>query len=155
MPSTGSASSAPLAGVTVVALEQAVSAPMCSRTLADFGARVIKVESPHGGDLARSLDTVVNGLAAHFVWVNRGKESVTLDLKTPQGMDILFRLIETADVLLSNLAPGAGLASVRSSSRRGSRTSSPSRSTDMDEADRSRTSGLTTYWCKRSQAHAP
>jgi crotonobetainyl-CoA:carnitine CoA-transferase CaiB-like acyl-CoA transferase len=107
MPSTGSASSAPLAGVTVVALEQAVSAPMCSRTLADFGARVIKVESPHGGDLARSLDTVVNGLAAHFVWVNRGKESVTLDLKTPQGMDILFRLIETADVLLSNLAPGA------------------------------------------------
>ena len=62
---------------------------MCSRTLADFGARVIKLESPTGGDLARSLDTVVNGLAAHFVWVNRGKESVTLDLKTPQGMHIL------------------------------------------------------------------
>ena len=80
---------------------------MCSRTLADFGARVIKVETPHGGDLARSLDSVVNGLAAHFVWVNRGKESVTLDLKTPQGIDILHRLLETADVWVSNLAPGA------------------------------------------------
>jgi len=75
LPSADLAPCAPLAGVTVVALEQAVSAPMCTRTLADFGARVIKVESPHGGDLSRSLDTVVNGLAAHFVWVNRGKES--------------------------------------------------------------------------------
>lgn len=80
---------------------------MCTRTLADFGARVIKVESPHGGDLSRSLDTVVNGLAAHFVWVNRGKESVALDLKASRGIDILYRLLETADVLVSNLAPGA------------------------------------------------
>ncbi|HEU4362862.1 MAG TPA: CaiB/BaiF CoA-transferase family protein [Mycobacterium sp.] len=98
---------APLAGVTVVALEQAVSAPMCTRALADFGARVIKVENPDGGDFARHYDDVVNGLAAHFVWVNRGKESVTLDLKTVEGLDILNRLLDGADVLVSNLAPGS------------------------------------------------
>lgn len=103
----GPSSSAPLTGITVVALEQAVSAPMCSRTLADFGARVIKIESPDSGDLARGLDNVVNGLASHFVWVNRGKESLTLDLKTPQGMEILDRLLGRSDVLVSNLAPGA------------------------------------------------
>jgi itaconate CoA-transferase len=97
----------PLAGITVVALEQAVSAPMCSRVLADFGARVIKVENPQGGDFARHYDDVVNGLAAHFVWANRGKESVTLDLKTAAGLDILHRLIDLADVLVSNLAPGS------------------------------------------------
>ncbi|MGW4477671.1 CaiB/BaiF CoA transferase family protein [Rhodococcus triatomae] len=98
---------APLAGVTVVALEQAVSAPMCTRTLADFGARVIKVENPKGGDFARDYDDVVNGMAAHFVWVNRGKESVTLDLKSQDGIDLLHRLLDGADVLVSNLAPGA------------------------------------------------
>lgn len=98
---------APLAGITVVALEQAVSAPMCTRVLADFGARVIKVENPHGGDFARHYDDVVNGLGAHFVWANRGKESVTLDLKTPAGVDILHRLLDHADVLVSNLAPGS------------------------------------------------
>jgi itaconate CoA-transferase len=98
---------APLAGVTVVALEQAVSAPMCTRALADFGARVIKVENPDGGDFARHYDDVVNGLAAHFVWVNRGKESVALDLKSPEGLDILHRLLGGADVLVSNLAPGS------------------------------------------------
>ena len=101
---------APLAGVTVVALEQAVSAPMCTRALADFGARVIKVENPVGGDFARHYDDVVNGpggLAAHFVWVNRNKESVALDLKAPEGIDILHRLLERADVLVSNLAPGS------------------------------------------------
>jgi crotonobetainyl-CoA:carnitine CoA-transferase CaiB-like acyl-CoA transferase len=97
----------PLAGITVVALEQAVSAPMCSRVLADFGARVIKVENPDGGDFARHYDDVVNGLAAHFVWANRGKESVTLDLKTEAGLDILHRLLDRADVLVSNLAPGS------------------------------------------------
>jgi len=96
-----------LAGVTVVALEQAVSAPMCTRTLADFGARVIKVENPAGGDFARHYDDVVNGLAAHFVWANRNKESVALDLKSPEGLDILHRLLERADVLVSNLAPGS------------------------------------------------
>ncbi|MEU4650267.1 CaiB/BaiF CoA transferase family protein [Nocardia fluminea] len=98
---------APLAGVTVVTLEQAVSAPMCTRTLADFGARVIKIENPDGGDFARHYDDVVHGQAAHFVWVNRGKESVALDLKTPDGLRLLHRLLERADVLVSNLAPGA------------------------------------------------
>lgn len=97
----------PLAGVTVVALEQAVSAPMCTRTLGDFGARVIKVEHPGGGDFARYYDDVVHGLAAHFVWVNRGKESVALDLKTDAGMAVLHRLLDRADVLVSNLAPGS------------------------------------------------
>ena len=97
----------PLAGITVVALEQAVSAPMCTRVLADFGARVIKVENPKGGDFARHYDDVVNGLAAHFVWANRGKESVTLDLKTDAGLDLLHRLLDRADVLVSNLAPGS------------------------------------------------
>ena len=101
------AGAAPLAGITVVTLEQAVSAPMCTRTLADFGARVIKVENPNGGDFARHYDDVVNGLAAHFVWVNRGKESVTLDLKSPDGIELLHRLLDRADVLVSNLAPGA------------------------------------------------
>ena len=98
---------APLSGVTVIALEQAVSAPMCTRTLADFGARVIKVENPNGGDFARDYDDVVNGQAAHFVWANRGKESVTLDLKTDDGLAVLHRLLDRADVLVSNLAPGA------------------------------------------------
>jgi crotonobetainyl-CoA:carnitine CoA-transferase CaiB-like acyl-CoA transferase len=98
---------APLSGITVVALEQAVSAPMCTRTLADFGARVIKVERPNGGDFARHYDGVVNGLAAHFVWCNRNKESVTVDLKTNEGQVILHRLLDRADVLVSNLAPGS------------------------------------------------
>lgn len=96
----------PLAGITVVALEQAVSAPMCTRTLGDLGARVIKVENPVGGDFTRGYDDVVNGLAAHFVWVNRGKESVTIDLKSAAGMAVLHRLLDRADVLVSNLAPG-------------------------------------------------
>jgi itaconate CoA-transferase len=97
----------PLAGITVVALEQAVSAPLATRTLADLGARVIKVENPRGGDFARHYDDVVNGMAAHFVWVNRGKESITLDLKDPRGLDVLHRLLARADALVSNLAPGA------------------------------------------------
>lgn len=98
---------APLAGVTVVALEQAVSAPMCTRVLADFGARVIKIENPAGGDFARHYDDVVNGLAAHFVWANRNKESVALDLKSAAGLDVLHRLLDRADALVSNLAPGS------------------------------------------------
>ncbi len=97
----------PLAGVLVVALEQAVSAPLASRTLADLGARVVKVENPRGGDMARHYDDVVEGSAAHFVWVNRGKESVTLDLKDPRGLDLLHRLLDRADALVTNLAPGA------------------------------------------------
>lgn len=97
----------PLAGITVIAMEQAVSAPMCTRVLADFGARVIKIENPKGGDFARDYDDVVNGLAAHFVWANRGKQSVTLNLKSPAGMDVLHRLLAGADAFVSNLAPGA------------------------------------------------
>jgi crotonobetainyl-CoA:carnitine CoA-transferase CaiB-like acyl-CoA transferase len=100
-------SQGPLTGITVVALEQAVSAPMCTRVLADFGARVIKVENPNGGDFARHYDDVVNGLGAHFVWANRGKESVALNLKTDAGLEILHRLLERADALVSNLAPGS------------------------------------------------
>ncbi|WP_082949454.1 CaiB/BaiF CoA transferase family protein [Mycolicibacterium celeriflavum] len=100
----------PLSGVTVVAMEQAVAAPMCTRVLADFGARVIKIENPNGGDFARDYDDVVNGpggLAAHFVWCNRGKESVTLNTKAPEGMELLHRLLDRADAFVSNLAPGA------------------------------------------------
>jgi len=104
------AGAAPLAGVTVVAMEQAVAAPICTRVLADFGARVIKIENPNGGDFARDYDDVVNGpdgLAAHFVWCNRGKESVTLNTKSPAGMDILHQLLDRADAFVSNLAPGS------------------------------------------------
>ncbi|GAA2556775.1 CaiB/BaiF CoA-transferase family protein [Mycolicibacterium diernhoferi] len=97
----------PLAGITVIAMEQAVSAPMCTRVLADFGARVIKIENPKGGDFARDYDDVVLGQAAHFVWANRGKESVTLNLKSPAGMEVLHRLLDGADAFVSNLAPGA------------------------------------------------
>ena len=100
----------PLSGITVVTLEQAVSAPMCTRVLSDFGARVIKVENPKGGDFARYYDDVVlgpGGLAAHFVWCNRNKESVAIDLKSAEGVDLLHRLLDGADVLVSNLAPGS------------------------------------------------
>lgn len=97
----------PLAGITVITLEQAVSAPMCTRALADFGARVIKIEHPVGGDFARYYDDVVHGQAAHFVWVNRGKESVAVDVKSAEGAELLHRLLLDADVLVSNLAPGA------------------------------------------------
>ncbi|PRC41345.1 formyl-CoA transferase [Mycobacterium sp. ITM-2017-0098] len=103
-------SAGPLSGVTVVAMEQAVAAPMCTRVLADFGARIIKVENPNGGDFARAYDDVVNGpdgLAAHFVWCNRGKESVTLNTKSPAGVELLHRLLDRADAFVSNLAPGA------------------------------------------------
>lgn len=99
--------SLPLSGITVIAMEQAVSAPMCTRVLADFGARVIKIENPNGGDFARDYDDVVLGQAAHFVWANRGKQSVTLNLKSPAGMDVLHRLLDGADAFVSNLAPGA------------------------------------------------
>ncbi|MGW0463508.1 CaiB/BaiF CoA transferase family protein [Streptomyces tendae] len=97
----------PLRGVTVVALEQAIAAPYASRQLADLGARVIKVERPGTGDFARAYDTRVRGLSSHFVWVNRNKESLTLDFKSPRGLELLRRLIADADVFLQNLAPGA------------------------------------------------
>ncbi len=97
----------PLDGVTVVALEQAVAAPLATRSLADLGARVIKVERVDGGDLARGYDHVVHGTGAHFVWLNRGKESLAVDLKSDSGRDVVRRLIARADVFIQNLAPGA------------------------------------------------
>jgi itaconate CoA-transferase len=97
----------PLEGITVVSVEQAVAAPMASRHLADLGARVIKVERPGGGDFAREQDTTVNGQSSHFVWNNRNKESITLDLKDRADLLVLEQLIAGADVFLQNLAPGA------------------------------------------------
>src|SRR3972149_502091 len=97
----------PLEGIPVVALEQAVAAPFATRQLADLGARVIKIERPGGGDFARDYDQSVKGMAAHFVWLNRSKESLTLDVKHPQAQEILARLLATADVFIQNLAPGA------------------------------------------------
>jgi itaconate CoA-transferase len=93
--------------MTVVAVEQAVSAPFASRQLADLGARVIKIERPGVGDFARGYDETVKGLASYFVWCNRSKESLTLDLKRPEAADVLARLIARADVFMHNLAPGA------------------------------------------------
>lgn len=93
--------------ITVVTLEQAIAAPFCTRQLADLGARVIKVERPGAGDFARGYDERVRGLASHFVWTNRSKESLTLDIKHPEAGDILHRLLNAADVLVQNLAPGA------------------------------------------------
>nr|WP_308291360.1 CaiB/BaiF CoA-transferase family protein [Amycolatopsis magusensis] len=93
--------------MTVVSLEQAIAAPYASRHLADLGARVIKVERPGAGDFARAYDTRVNGLSSHFVWVNRNKESLTLDIKKPRGKEVLRRLLADADVFIQNLAPGA------------------------------------------------
>ncbi len=97
----------PLEGITVVSLEHAIAAPFATRQLADLGARVIKVERPGKGDFARGYDERVNGLASHFVWTNRSKESVALDLKSEQGQEALRRLVARADVLVQNLAPGA------------------------------------------------
>src|ERR1700758_3751800 len=98
--------SGPLDGVTVIALEQAVSAPFASRHLGDMGARVIKVERVGEGDFARGYDTEVRGMASHFVWVNRNKESLALDFKSAAGREILEELISGADVVVQNLAPG-------------------------------------------------
>lgn len=97
----------PLAGITVVSLEQAIAAPFCTRQLADLGARVIKVERPGVGDFARQYDDRVNGMSSHFVWTNRSKESLALDLKNKQDHAILMKLLEQADILVQNLAPGA------------------------------------------------
>ena len=97
----------PLDGITVVALEHVIAAPFCTRQLADLGARIIKIERPGGGDFARGYDTQVEGLSSHFVWVNRSKESLTLDLKQDSAIAILKSLLKTADVFIQNLAPGA------------------------------------------------
>lgn len=105
-PTPAASTDGPLAGVTVVALEQAVAAPFATRQLADLGARVIKIER-QTGDLARGYDRTVKGLSSHFVWLNRGKESMVLDVRSARGNDILRRLVDRADVLVQNLAPGA------------------------------------------------
>ncbi len=97
----------PLRGITVVGLEQAVAAPFATRQLADLGARVIKIERPGSGDFARGYDATVHGLSSYFVWLNRSKESLTLDLKKPGGADVLDRLLGRADVFVQNVAPGA------------------------------------------------
>src|ERR1700716_3845736 len=97
----------PLDGITVIALEHAIAGPFCTRQLADLGARVIKVERPGVGDFARAYDERVRGQASHFVWTNRSKESLTLDLKHAKAPVILQRLLARTDVLVQNLAPGA------------------------------------------------
>jgi itaconate CoA-transferase len=114
----------PLDGLRVVALEQAVSAPFCSRQLADMGADVIKIERPDGGDFARGYDSALHGLSTYFAWLNRGKRSVVLDLKSHQGRETLRTLLARADVFVHNLAPGAverlgfGEAALRERNRR-------------------------------------
>lgn len=97
----------PLDGITVVSVEQAVAAPFATRQLADLGARVIKIERPDGGDFARAYDTTVKGLSSYFVWLNRSKESLTLDLKHSEAAAVLEALVARADVFVQNLAPGA------------------------------------------------
>lgn len=97
----------PLEGITVVTLEHAIAAPFCTRQLADLGARVVKIERPGVGDFARAYDERVRGMSSHFVWTNRSKESLTLDLKHPEAKPVLEKLLERADVLVQNLAPGA------------------------------------------------
>lgn len=97
----------PLDGVKIISLEHAIAAPFCTRQLADLGARVIKIERPNVGDFARAYDNRVDGMSSHFVWTNRSKESLTLDLKDPEGLEVVYKLLEDADVLIQNLAPGA------------------------------------------------
>ncbi|GDY60090.1 CoA transferase [Streptomyces violaceusniger] len=104
---TSDHSAGPLSGLVVVSLEQAVAAPFATRQLADLGARVIKIERPGSGDLARGYDRTVRGMSSHFVWLNRGKESVQLDVRSPEGNRHLHALIDRADVLVQNLVPGA------------------------------------------------
>src|SRR5512136_1438026 len=97
----------PLEGVTVVALEHVIAGPFCTRQLADLGARIIKIERPGAGDPTRAYDDRVRGMSSHFVWTNRSKESITLDLKQEAARRIVHQLLEGADVLVQNLAPGA------------------------------------------------
>src|ERR1700674_2995658 len=97
----------PLDGITVVSLEHAISGPFCTRQLADLGARVIKIERPGVGDFAREYDERVRGFSSQFLWCNRSKESLTLDVKHSEAKNILAKLLASADVLVQNLAPGA------------------------------------------------
>lgn len=105
--SSGRSAAAPLNGITVVSIEQAVAAPFATRQLADLGARVIKIERPGAGDFARGYDRTVRGQSSYFVWLNRGKESLALDLKDPSSAAVLDRLLARADVFVQNLAPGS------------------------------------------------
>ena len=104
----------PLSGLTVISLEQAVAAPFCSRQLAEQGARVIKIERPGVGDFARGYDQTVQGQSAYFLWLNRSKESLSLDVKQPDALKVLKQLIAKADVFIQNLAPGAASVPSRS-----------------------------------------
>ncbi|MEI6469249.1 MAG: CoA transferase, partial [Betaproteobacteria bacterium] len=97
----------PLDGIRVISMEHAIAAPFCSRQLADLGARVIKIERPVTGDFARNYDQRVDGMSSHFVWTNRSKESLTLDIKQASALYVLTELLKTADVFIQNLAPGA------------------------------------------------
>jgi itaconate CoA-transferase len=106
-PAEGSPYAPPLSSITVVSIEQAVAAPFATRQLADLGARVIKIERPDGGDFARGYDATVKGLSSYFVWLNRSKQSLTLDLKHPEARSVLDRLLARADVFVQNLGPGA------------------------------------------------
>jgi itaconate CoA-transferase len=106
-PGTRAPGTLPLHGITVVSLEQAVAAPFATRQLADLGARVIKVERSGAGDFARGYDRTVHGQASYFVWLNRGKESIELDVKSQRGQQVLAALLSRADVFMQNLAPGA------------------------------------------------
>lgn len=114
----------PLEGITVISCEQAVAAPFAARQLADLGARVIKIERPEVGDFARGYDESVNGMSSHFVWINRSKESFAADLKDPGDLAVVRRMIDSADVFIQNLAPGAaerlglGAEQLRASNRR-------------------------------------
>ena len=101
------AARSPLSGITVLGLEQAIAAPLCTRHLADLGARVIKIERAGTGDFARGYDRSVLGQASYFVWLNRGKESVELDVKSDDGRAAMTALLARADVFVQNLAPGA------------------------------------------------
>ena len=101
------AATGPLTGLRVLALEQAVAGPLCTRHLADLGAEVIKIERPGCGDFARRYDTSVRGLSSYFCWLNRGKRSLTLDMPQPAARDVLERLISKSDILVQNLGPGA------------------------------------------------
>jgi itaconate CoA-transferase len=101
------ARSLPLSGINVVSIEQAIAAPLASRHLADWGARVIKIERPGGGDFCRDYDSVVNGLSSQFLWTNRSKESLAIDIKDPKGREALDALLAKADIFIQNLAPGA------------------------------------------------
>lgn len=97
----------PLEGKLVLSIEQAIAAPFCTRQLADLGARVIKIERPEVGDLARGYDKRVDGIASHFVWVNRSKESLAIDLKDPDGLEFIKTILPKVDIFVQNLAFGA------------------------------------------------